>query len=76
MDDELLTGTPALVGVVLTRVDEGVPYAVTVDSDDSLVAMLFDDREEVVQQPLLELVEFSGRRRGLSSGRSRRGCPR
>jgi hypothetical protein len=61
---------------MLTRVDEGVPHTVTIDGDRRLISVLFDDREQIVEQALLELVELSGRKRGLSSGRSRRGRPR
>ena len=62
--------------MVLTRVDECVPDAVAVDGDRRPVSMLLDDREQVIEQPLLELVEFGGRGNSLSDGRSRRGRPR
>jgi hypothetical protein len=76
MDDELLTRAPTLVSVVLTRVNERISDAVAVDRDRRPVGVLFDDRKQVVEQPLLELVEFSGRGNSLSDGRSRRGRPR
>ena len=52
MRDELLAGEPALVGVVLAGVDEGVLDALAIDRDSGLVGVLLDDREQVRQQSL------------------------
>ena len=60
VDDELLTRATELVGVVLAGVDEGLAHAITIDRDRGLVGMLLDDREEIAEQPLLELVELPG----------------
>jgi hypothetical protein len=50
VDDELLAGAAALVGVVLAGEDEGLHDALAVDRLGDLVGVLLDDREEVVQQ--------------------------
>jgi len=58
MDDELLPGLAALVGMVLAREEERALDQVAVDVDDRLVGVLLDDREEVGQQPPLERREL------------------
>ena len=50
VDDELLAGAPALVGVVLAGEHERLLDAVAVDRDERLVGVLLDDREEVAEQ--------------------------
>jgi hypothetical protein len=53
VDDEVLAGPAALVGVVDARVNKGVLEAVAVDRYGRMSEMLLDDREQVGQQPLL-----------------------
>ena len=56
-----------------TGVDEGVADTVTVDGHGGLVRVLLDNREEIVKQTLLEVVEddgLGGRRRGGDTVRS------
>src|SRR5437588_447937 len=64
MDDEVLARDSPLVGVVVTRVDERLLEALAVDRYRRLVGMLFDDREEVAEQPLLGRGQFGMRRAG------------
>jgi hypothetical protein len=64
VDDELLAGAPALVGVVLAREDERRLDAVAVDRDQGVLRMLLDDREEVAEQLALALGEDGDTRRG------------
>ena len=51
VDDELLAGAPALVGVVLAGEHERVLDALAVDLDERVLGVLLDDREEVAEQP-------------------------
>jgi hypothetical protein len=57
MDDEVLAGHAALVGVVLTREDERRLDPHTVDLHGRRVRVLLDDREDVRQQAALEVGE-------------------
>jgi hypothetical protein len=50
MDDEILTGASALVGVMDAGVDERLLHAISIDGDGRLVGVLFDDREQVAQE--------------------------
>jgi hypothetical protein len=59
MDDELLAGATALVGVVLAREHERRRDRVAVDRDERVLGVLLDDREEVGQQLALALGEQS-----------------
>jgi hypothetical protein len=54
MDDEVLAGDPALVGVVLAGEREGVQDGAAVDRLGDLVGVLGDDREQVGEQLVLE----------------------
>ena len=54
VDDELLAGPAALVGVVLAGEDEGLDDARAVDRLGDLVRVLGDDREQVGHQLALE----------------------
>jgi hypothetical protein len=60
VDDELLAGAPALVGVVLAGEDEGVDDARAVDLLRDLVGVLLDDREQVGQQLALDGRQVGG----------------
>jgi hypothetical protein len=53
MDDEVLARSPALIGVVLAGVDEGLFQPIAVHRDGGVVAVFLDDREQVTQQALL-----------------------
>jgi hypothetical protein len=53
MDDEVLSGLPALVRVLDTGVYERLLDASAVDLSRSLMRVLLDDREQVAQQPTL-----------------------
>ena len=53
MDDELLPGEPALVGVVEAGVGERCLHAVAIHGQ-RLTGVLLHDREQVAQQPLLK----------------------
>jgi hypothetical protein len=53
MDDEVLTGAPALVGVVHARVYERLLDPIAVDRRGPLVRVLLDDREQLGQEPPL-----------------------
>jgi hypothetical protein len=57
MHDELLARAPALVGVVLAGEDEGGGHGLAVDRDERVLGVLFDDREQVAQQPALVLLQ-------------------
>ncbi len=60
VDDELLAGAASLIGMVAAGVDERVAHAVAVDGNRGLVGMFLDHRKEIVQQPLLEVVQNHG----------------
>jgi hypothetical protein len=45
VDDEVLAGLAALIGVVDARVYERLLDAVVVDEDGGLIGVLLDDRE-------------------------------
>jgi hypothetical protein len=49
MNDEVLAGAPALVGVVDAGIDECLLDPLAVDDDRRLVCVLLDDREQVRQ---------------------------
>jgi hypothetical protein len=53
MDDEVLARSPALIGVVLAGVDEGLFEPIAVHRDGGVVGVLLDDRKQVTQQALL-----------------------
>ena len=72
MDDELLTGAAALIGVVLAGVDERVADALAVDRDRRLVGVLLDDREQVVEQPCSKSLSSTG---GSATAAHRTGVP-
>jgi hypothetical protein len=54
VDDEVLPGLAALVGVVLAGEDERPLDAAAVDLDRGVLGVLLDDGEQVGQQPALE----------------------
>jgi hypothetical protein len=54
VDDEVLAGLAALVGVVLAGEEERLLDAGAVDLDDRVVLVLLDDREQVAEQAALE----------------------
>ncbi len=56
--DEVLAGLAPLVGVVLAGEHERVVHAVAVDLDRRVLGVLGDDREQVAEQPPLELVQI------------------
>jgi hypothetical protein len=60
MDDEVLAGDAALVGVVLAGEREGAQDGAAVDPLDDLVGVLGDDREQVREQLVLERGEVGG----------------
>jgi hypothetical protein len=62
MDDEILAGDAALVGVVLAGEREGAQDGAAVDRLDDLVGVLGDDREQVGEQLVLERREVGGDR--------------
>jgi hypothetical protein len=53
VDDEVLARAPSLVGVMPAGVDERLAHTLTIDRHGRLISVLFDDREEVVEQALL-----------------------
>src|SRR3954454_21170798 len=53
MDDEVLAGLAALVGVLLAGEDEGRLDRRAVDGDRRLAGVLLDDREQVAEQAAL-----------------------
>ena len=55
--DEVLAGLAPLVGVVLAGEHERLLDALAVDADGRVGGVLGDDREQVAQQPALELVQ-------------------
>jgi hypothetical protein len=57
VDDEVLAGQPALVGVVLAGEDERRLDLLAVDLDGRRIGVLLDDREDVGQQAALEVRE-------------------
>jgi hypothetical protein len=57
MHDELLTGSPALVGVVLAGEHERRGHRLAVDRDQRVLGVLLDDREQVAEQPALVLLQ-------------------
>ncbi|MGD1050711.1 MAG: hypothetical protein ABR947_06530 [Solirubrobacteraceae bacterium] len=57
MDDELLTGAPALIGVVLAGEHERGGDRVAVDRDERVLGVLLDDRKEIAEQPALVLLQ-------------------
>jgi hypothetical protein len=57
MHDELLAGAPALVGVVLAGEDERGGHGLAVDRDERVLGVLFDDREQVAEQPALVVLQ-------------------
>jgi len=59
MDDELLTGTAALVGVVLASVAERLLHTLAIDGDGGLIGVLLDDREQVREKPALEVAQLA-----------------
>ena len=54
MRDELLAGLAALVGVVLAREQERGQHLRAIDRRGDLVRVLGDDREQILQQLVLE----------------------
>jgi hypothetical protein len=62
VDDEVLAGDAALVGVVLTGEGEGAQDGAAVDRLDDFVGVLGDDREQVREQLVLERREVVGDR--------------
>ena len=66
--DEVLAGLAPLRGVVLAGEHERVLHAGAVDLDGRVRGVLGDDREQVAQQPALQLVEIQTRRDRLRSG--------
>ena len=60
MGDEVLAGLPALVGVVLAGEQERLQDGVAIDLLGDLVGVLGDDREQVLQQLVLERREIVG----------------
>ena len=65
MDDEVLAGLAALVGVVHAGVHERLLDPVAVDRDGGLLGVLLDDREQVAEQAPL-----GGRELGALDGRA------
>jgi hypothetical protein len=67
MDDEVLAGLADLIGVMHAGIDERLFDLVAVDNSRSVRRMLFDDREQVVQEPKLAGIELDAfdRRVGL-----------
>ena len=72
--DEVLAGLAPLVGVVLAGEHERIADAGTVDLDRRLLGVLGDDREQVVEQPSLELVQVEALS-GWARRRHDAGCP-
>jgi hypothetical protein len=58
MDDELLAGHAALVGVVLAGEDERLLDALAIDLHRGGVRVLLDDRKDVREQAALEIGEI------------------
>ena len=58
MNDEVLAGLAALIGVVLAGIDERLLHAIPIDDHRSLVGVLLDDREQVAEQPPFTLGEL------------------
>jgi hypothetical protein len=57
MHDELLTGAPALIGVVLAGEHERGGHRFAVDRDERVLSVLLDDREQVAEQSALVLLQ-------------------
>jgi hypothetical protein len=83
MDDEILAGFAALVGVVHARVHERLLNALAVDRLGRVIGMLLDDREQVAEQPALDRGQLGALDRLVSlrvldaiDGRARGGDPR
>jgi hypothetical protein len=53
VDDEVLAGLAALIGVVHARVHERLLDALPVDQLHRLIGVLLDDREQIAEQPPL-----------------------
>ncbi len=53
MDDEVLAGLPALIGVMDARVDERLLDPRAVDRDGGVLRVLLDDRKQISEQPPL-----------------------
>jgi hypothetical protein len=68
VDDEVLAGDAALVGVVLAGEREGVQDGLAVDRLGDLVGVLGDDREQVREQLVLERREVVRDRDGAVVG--------
>ncbi len=85
MDDEVLAGAPALIGMVDAGVHERILDPVPIDHDGRLVSVLLDDREQIRQQPALDSRQLGALDRGLrvraldpvdrGSQRDQRGAP-
>ncbi len=56
--DEILAGLTPLGGVVLAGEHKCVAHAVAVDLDRRVLGVLGDDREQVAEQPPLEIVQI------------------
>jgi hypothetical protein len=54
MDDEVLAGATALIGVVHAGVYERLLDPVAIDREGRLVSVLLDDRKQVREQPALD----------------------
>jgi hypothetical protein len=68
MDDEVLAGAAALVGVVDAGEHERLLDAVAIDHDGRLVSVLLDDREQIREQPALDGRQLGALDRGLRVG--------
>jgi hypothetical protein len=68
VDDEVLAGDAALVGVVLAGEREGVQDGLAIDRLGDLVGVLGDDREQVREQLVLERREVVRDRDGAVVG--------
>jgi hypothetical protein len=70
MHDELLTGTPKLIRVVLAGEEERSAHTLAVDLHERLIGVLLDDGEEVPEELALARGQLIGTERG-----QRRGAP-
>ena len=72
MNDEVLAGLTPLGGMVLAGEHERVFHALAVDLHGGVRSVLGDDREEIVQQPALELAQLraAAAASGVGSGNS------
>jgi hypothetical protein len=68
MDDEILPGHAALVGMVLAGEDERRLDALAVDLHGRRVGVFLDDREDVRQQAALELGQVGAIDGGMTVG--------